>query len=197
MIKETDRIYAFRVMQMLLKPFKEQKAFELGLIDSNGNHLKNPEPDQEQYYTKLHQVAFAVKQIMDSLPSGEYRLRKFATAMNLLRPTAIPSIYQEDVQEKYLKTLKMVMETNLRFMEEEMMVGIVESEMVPFDDFISEGNLFTVQTDHSMFNIMAPSLKEAQGIVSRCLGISEDMVTSAAIDSTTPRIKKNVSNPTS
>lgn len=197
MIKETDRIYAYRVMQMLLKPFKDQKAYELGLIDSNGNHLKDPSSDEEPFYTKLHQVAFSIKQIVDSLPSGEYRVRKLAIAMNLLRPTAIPSIYQEDVQTKYLKTLKMIVETDIRLMEEESFVGIVESEMVPFDDFISEGNLFNVQTDHSSFNIIAPSLTEAKSIVTRCLGISEEMVTSAAIDSTTPRIKKNVSNHTS
>lgn len=54
MIKETDRIYAYRIMQMLLRPFEEQQAFALGIIDGKGNEKRQPNDKEAVHYTKLH-----------------------------------------------------------------------------------------------------------------------------------------------
>lgn len=193
MIKETDRIYSYRIMQMLLRPFDEQQAFSLGIIDEKGNEKRQPTDKESVHYTKLHKMAFQVKQIINDLPSGKQRLRKIAVAMALLKPLAIPSMYKEDIQESYLKFLDLVLETNLGLPEEECMVRLYEDTKLDFVlDMVTEGNLFSVKTSSGEFTIGASSIEEAKEKVKKCLGVAEEMVTSSAIDATTPRIKKNV-----
>lgn len=190
MIKQTDRIYAYRVMQLLLKPFTETKAYDLGIIDAKGKELR-PATDKEQgSYSRLHKMAFQVKQIIDDLPSGKQRLRKIATAMGLLRPTGVPKMYQEDVENSYLKFLDVIMEMDIGQPEEESMIALAEgSNLVFVSDFLTEGNLFTIQLESQEFTIGAANIEEAKSIAKKCLGISEDMITTAAIDASTPRIK--------
>jgi hypothetical protein len=189
MIKEIDRIYAYRIMQMLLKPFNEQQAFSLGIIDENGNEKRQPSDSEEVHYTKLHKMAFQVKQIINDLPSGKQRLRKIAVAMALLKPLAIPSMYKEDVQESYLKLLDVVLESDIGLPEEECMLESTQIDFVV--DVVTEGNLFSVKTSSGEFTIGAGTLEEAKEKVKKCLGVSEEMVTTAAIDASTPRIKKH------
>lgn len=191
MIKETDRIYAYRVMQMLLHPFTDTAAYSLGIIDEKGNEKRQPKDKETEYYTKLHKMVFQVKQILNELPSGKQKLRKIAVAMALLRPTAIPTMYQEDVQTTYLKLLEVVMESDLKFPEEEFLIKLSEEVKLNFEtDMLIQEETFSVQTANGSFNIGAASIEEAKAKLKTCFGIDEEMITTAAIDATTPRIKK-------
>ena len=40
MSRLVDNMIAFRILSMLVKPFKETEAFRLGIIDDKGKNLK-------------------------------------------------------------------------------------------------------------------------------------------------------------
>ena len=44
-----DLFYAFRFLKLLVTPFEKTKAFELGIIDSNGKVLKK---SKERFYNR-------------------------------------------------------------------------------------------------------------------------------------------------
>lgn len=126
MISTTDNIYATRVMYMLLKPFNKQKAFKLGIIDSDGKKIKEPKTKaEEDSYTLLHQLAFELKKVINKLPGNEYRVKQIAMAMQLLNRKNIPSQYLQNLTEvrvDYLKKLNFILENEITLIEEEFLI---------------------------------------------------------------------------
>lgn len=130
MIKTMDNIYAQRLMFILLKPFEQQKAFKLGLIDKEGKELREPSnEDEELAYTLLHKVCFELKKIMNKLPGNEHRLKQVALALQILNRKNIPSEYMKNITEdykdlkiEYLKELKFVLENEICLIEEEFLI---------------------------------------------------------------------------
>lgn len=136
MIKTMDNIYAQRMMFILLKPFEQQKSYKLGLIDKNGNKIKEPSSEEEESaYTLLHQVAFELKKIMNRLPGNEQRLKQVAVALQILNRKRIPSEYMKNITEEYksirveyLKQLDFILENKLCLIEEEFLIeSLLES----------------------------------------------------------------------
>ena len=126
-VKGMDNIYATRILSLLLLPFDKQKAFKFGLIDDNGNHLKEPRTSEEmENYDALHRVLFKVKQLILRLPAGDTRLKQLALALQLIRQRIIPKQYQvglsESVAEEYLKRYIFLTSNNISLVEEEIMV---------------------------------------------------------------------------
>jgi hypothetical protein len=138
-IIQMDRIYAIRLMQLLLKPFTDQKAYSLGLIDKDGTLVKKPKGNNEiEAFTPLHQLAFRLKTLLEKIPGSNQRLKQLAVAMNLLRTQSIPSMYQEnfelDIEGLFESQLKFIMENDLVLIEEETMIedllDVIEEESV-------------------------------------------------------------------
>ena len=125
LVSSYDRIYATRVLYLLLMPFDKQKAFKLGLIDGEGNKLKTPETETErQYYTELHRLCFEVKKLINRVPGAEFRLKMVAVALQLMRRRAVPSMFldglvMESFKGEYLSLLEKV---NGSLIEEEVLI---------------------------------------------------------------------------
>lgn len=123
----TDNIYATKILNIILKPFTEQEAYRLGVIDAKGDQIKKPKSQAESdAYNPLFVVLFKIKQILNKLPASQSRLAQVSVALQLIRQKNIPSQYRtglaEDIAEEYLKRLIFVSENSLRLVEEEQII---------------------------------------------------------------------------
>ena len=86
MSRAIDLIITYRVVKMLVTPFKKFKAFELGIIDEDGKSLrkmKEVKGSERKHYTMLHRFVFNLKRILQKVGLGS-RLGSFAVALALL-----------------------------------------------------------------------------------------------------------------
>lgn len=84
-----DNLIAYRVLTMLVKPFRETDAYKLGIIDAKGKNLIKPSSlsttEQKSAYTFLHRLVFNMKKIINKLPGGESKLKSLAAAFFLVK----------------------------------------------------------------------------------------------------------------
>ena len=86
MSRAIDLIITYRVVKMLVTPFKKFKAFDLGIIDEKGKVLrkfKEVKGSERKHYTMLHRFVFNLKRILQKVGLGS-RLGSFAVALALL-----------------------------------------------------------------------------------------------------------------
>ena len=86
MSRAIDLIITYRVVKLLVTPFKKFKAFELGIIDDEGKVLrkfKTVKGSERKHYTMLHRFVFNLKRILKKVGLGS-RLGTFGVALALL-----------------------------------------------------------------------------------------------------------------
>ena len=85
-----DTVIVFRVLKLLTTPWKEQAAFEQGLIDEKGKRTKKkPNSSKEKdAYSLLHRLVFNLKRIMEMIPFGKSRIASYAAALFLIKEHA-------------------------------------------------------------------------------------------------------------
>lgn len=84
-----DNLIAYRILTMLVKPFKETQAYKLGIIDDKGTNLKKTgtlrTSEEKDAYTYLHRLVFNMKKIINKIPGGESNLKSLVAALFLVR----------------------------------------------------------------------------------------------------------------
>ena len=84
-----DLFYAFRFLKLLVTPWEKTVAFELGIIDENGNVLKKGSqrntPEEKSAYTVFHRLVFNLKRLLNKLPFGKSKLASYASALFLIK----------------------------------------------------------------------------------------------------------------
>jgi hypothetical protein len=89
MAEVVDNIIAYRILRMLVTPFKDTEAYKLGIIDANGKNLRRVSTLKNQQerdaYTYLVRLVFNMKKIINRLPGGESRLKSLAVALWLIK----------------------------------------------------------------------------------------------------------------
>lgn len=84
-----DQLLAFKILMMLVKPFNETKAFELGIIDETGRLLIRPSEfktsEQKEAYNILNRLVFNLKRIINRTPGGESKLKNITAAYFLVK----------------------------------------------------------------------------------------------------------------
>ena len=81
-------IVAYQFIKLLATPWKNQKAYELGVIDDTGKVIKKKEDrtsEDKLAFTIFHVLIFNIKKLMEKLPFGKTRLASFAAALFLLK----------------------------------------------------------------------------------------------------------------
>lgn len=82
-------LIAFKILTMLVTPFKETDAYKLGIIDENGKNLIKPSKftkyEQKEAYSYLHRLVFNMKRILAKLPGGDNKLKSLAAAFYLVK----------------------------------------------------------------------------------------------------------------
>ena len=85
-----DFLITYRVVKMLVTPWKKTDAFKFGIIDDKGNVLKTQKQvrngksvKEKKAYTVLHRFVFNLKRILQKVGLGS-RLGSFGVALALL-----------------------------------------------------------------------------------------------------------------
>ena len=114
-----DLFVTYRFIKLLVTPFDKTPAFKLGIIDKDGNRLKEKtvargmQPtelntiEEKGAYTILHKLVFNIKKIFAKVPGLRTKLGTYAAALFLLKDTFKESVDDPDVFEKeFMKYLK-------------------------------------------------------------------------------------------
>jgi hypothetical protein len=83
-----DLIYTFRFLTLLATPFEKTKAYELGLIDKDGNRIKDNKvntTDEKSAYTPFHRLVFNLKKLLGKIPGGKSSVASYAAALYLIK----------------------------------------------------------------------------------------------------------------
>lgn len=119
-----DNLIAFRILYKLVTPFKETKAFKLGIIDENGKLLKKQSQlktqEEKSAYTMLDRLVFNLKRIIIKLPGGDAKLKNIVAAYFLIKENYKQRPSFESLQEQFDKVIKqdaMLVEETLTVME--------------------------------------------------------------------------------
>ena len=106
-----DLFYAFRFLKLLVTPFEKTKAFELGIIDKNGDILKKrvdrQSPEEKSAYTVFHRLVFNLKRLIGKAPGGKSLVARYGAALFLIKEHTNMS----DV--KILKTIEKALDIEL------------------------------------------------------------------------------------
>ena len=82
-----DLLIAYRVIKLLVTPFKNQAAFKTGIIDADGKVLKPyrllKTGAEKSSYTMLHRFVFNLKRLLGKVGLGG-KIGSFAVALGLL-----------------------------------------------------------------------------------------------------------------
>jgi len=114
-----DLFVTYRFIKLLVTPFDKTPAFKLGIIDKDGNRIKEKtvsrgmQPtvligdEQRSAYTILHKLVFNIKKIFGKVPGLRTKLEPYAAALFLLKDTFKEHVEDPDVFEKeFMKYLK-------------------------------------------------------------------------------------------
>jgi hypothetical protein len=117
-----DLFVTYRFIKLLVTPFNKTDAFNLGIIDEDGNRIIPPKPKvgawdkrpkelntiaERNAYTILHKLVFNIKKLFGKVPGLRTKLGTYAAALFLLKDTFKESVDDPDVFEKeFMKYLK-------------------------------------------------------------------------------------------
>lgn len=84
-----DLFMLYQFLRRLSTPFEEWRAFELGIIDENGNILKNSKErrskEEQDAFGKFDLLVLKLKQLLEKIPGGKSRLGSYAAALWLIK----------------------------------------------------------------------------------------------------------------
>ena len=107
-----DLFVTYRLIKLLVTPFDKTPAFKPGIIDKDGNRLKEKtvargmQPTQlntieeKGAYTILHKLVLNIKKIFAKVPGLRTKLGTYAAALFLLKDTFKESVDDSDMFEK-------------------------------------------------------------------------------------------------
>lgn len=121
MSKLVDNVIAFRVLYMLVTPFEKSDAYNLGIIDKEGNPLKKMKDlktqDEKDAYNYLTKLVFKLKKLIAKVPGGSTQFASLVAAYWLIKESNnSKSIITEEDFQKVLSTLQ----SGVTFVEEEL-----------------------------------------------------------------------------
>ena len=120
-----DNLIAFRILYMLVTPFEQTDAFELGIIDKSGNALKKIKDlksiKEKESYTALHRLVFNLKKLLAKLPGGASKITSIIAAYWLIK---------ENIDKRYIvsenqlnQVIELIETKNLCLVEEEIEIS--------------------------------------------------------------------------
>lgn len=112
-----DLFVTYRFIKLLTTPFQKTDAFKLGIIDENGNRIRQPNStkpavelattEQKNAYTILHKLVFNIKKLFAKVPGLRTKVGTYAAALFLLKDTFKEHVEDPDMFEKeFMKYLK-------------------------------------------------------------------------------------------
>ncbi len=141
-----DLFVTYRFLKLLTTPFEKTDAYKLGIIDDDGNRIRQPKSTKpavelstselKNAYTILHKLVFNIKKIFAKVPGLRTKVGTYAAALFLLKDTFKESVDDPDVFEKeFMKYLK---ENNIEFDNE------ISEEVIGFGEILPKGEYVLV-----------------------------------------------------
>ena len=134
MSRALDAVVGIRLLKLLSTPINKSKAFQLGIVDNDGNKVKDPSNTNERNaYTLLNRFVFKVQRALTrSSDRNARRLLTFAAAMALLRE------YKDDDDDLDVAVL---LEHYMEDEKVQQQARLLESNVLSFKNYMSEMNL--------------------------------------------------------
>ena len=99
-----DLFVAYRFLRILTTPWKDQDAFNFGIIDDNGKLLRKANTlttdEEKKSFTLLHRLVFNLKRILNKVPGVRTKIGTYATALFLLKQSVITDAEESEMIEK-------------------------------------------------------------------------------------------------
>lgn len=84
-----DLFLVYQFIKRLATPFNEWKAYELGIIDENGNQLKKIKElrtrEEKQAFGRFDLLISKLKKLIEKVPGGKSRIGTYAAALFLIK----------------------------------------------------------------------------------------------------------------
>lgn len=94
---------------MLVTPFDQTPAYDLGIIDKKGNELKKMSSlnsvAEKDAYSILHRMIFRIKRIIEKVPVENKKLASFAAALTLVKENYHINKEPIDLELKFLNMI--------------------------------------------------------------------------------------------
>lgn len=101
-----DLFMVHQFLKRLATPFENWKAFELGIIDKDGNVLKSPSTftrvAERDAFGKFDLLVLNLKKLLHKLPGGKTKVGTIAAVMYLLKEGAEGETISEELFESYI-----------------------------------------------------------------------------------------------
>ncbi len=85
----TDFIYAYRLLNIIQKPWIEQEAYKHGIIDAEGKNLRKfsdlRTAEEKNSFSYFHRLAFNLKRMLSKVPGFDNKIVQTAMAMKMLK----------------------------------------------------------------------------------------------------------------
>ena len=141
-----DLFVTYRFVRLLTTPFEKTDAYKLGIIDGNGNRIRQPNStkpavelatiEQKNSYTILHKLVFNIKKLFAKVPGLRTKVGTYAAALFLLKDTFKEHVEDPDVFEKeFMKYLK---ENDIEFDDS------ISEEVIGFGEILPKGEYVLV-----------------------------------------------------
>jgi hypothetical protein len=126
-----DTVVAYRILRMLATPIERSDAFKLGIIDRDGEKIKDPVSQQElNAYSLLQRFVLKVQRALSRSPDrNSKRLLTFAAAMAILKE------YTEDDEDNVDALLEVFMQDEDVIRQAELLEN---SNLLSFKNFMHE-----------------------------------------------------------
>ena len=142
--RAVDLFVTYRFLKLLTTPFNKTDAFKFGIIDKDGNRIKNEDgsvevlrtPDEKGAYTILHKLIFNIKKLFAKVPGLRTKVGTYAAALFLLKDTFKEHVEDPDVFEKEF----------MKYLKEEgyELDDSISEEVIGFGEILPKGNYVLV-----------------------------------------------------
>jgi len=114
--------FIYKFLRILTTPWEKTEAFELGIIDDNGNILKKKKSlksiKEKEAYTMMHRLVWKLKRLMEKVPFGKTRLASYAAALWLIKEGHSFKGDDKQLQESVLDFIESDWENEARILKE-------------------------------------------------------------------------------
>ena len=110
-----DLFLVYQFIRRLATPFEKWEAFELGIIDKNGNQLKKSKDfrtiKERGAWGKFDVMIAKLKKLLAKVPGGSSRIGSYAAALWLIKENNqhdVESLTEEQLMESFMPYLTLV-----------------------------------------------------------------------------------------
>ena len=98
-----DTYITYRIVTTLVKPWKEQEAYEYGIINEKGKVLRKyrelKDRKEKESYTVLIRFIFNLKRMMEKIPGGKSKIGSYAVAALVFLREDAQNLKDEELQK--------------------------------------------------------------------------------------------------